>query len=145
MVFGRCCKRRVLGMERQRDKSLEAVRVVLQRAQLQQVIDAVFVVLDVAVEHGGIRLQARPRCAAARRSQPVVAINLVIADDVPHAVGENFRAAAGHGVEARVFQLHQHLARRHLAELAKNAISTMVKAFRCTCGKRFFRPEIRSR
>ena len=55
----------------------------------------------------------------ARDLQPVVAVNLVIADDVAHAVGENLGAAAGHGVQPRFFQLHQHFARRHLADLGE--------------------------
>ncbi len=109
-------QRRVLRMKRQRDERLEAVRVVLQRAQLQQVIDAVFVILDVAVEHGRIRLQS-DFVRGARDLQPLAAVDLVIADDVPDAIGENFRAAAGHRVEPRFFQLYQHFARRHLADL----------------------------
>ena len=56
--LGQMLQRRVVGMERQRDEGLEAAGLVLQRAQLEQVVDAVFVVLDVAVEHGGVGLQA---------------------------------------------------------------------------------------
>lgn len=44
-------------MERQRDESLEAVRIILQRAQFQHVIDAVFVVFDVAVKRRGVRIE----------------------------------------------------------------------------------------
>ena len=51
-------QRRVVGMERQRNERLEAAGLILQGAELQQVVHAVFVVLDVAVEHGGVRLQA---------------------------------------------------------------------------------------
>ena len=66
MVFGRCCERGVVGMEGQRDESLEAAGFVLQSAQLQQVVDAVFVVFDVAVEHGGVGAAGRSgaRCLA---------------------------------------------------------------------------------
>ena len=64
-------QRRVVGMERQRDKGLEAAGFVLQLAQLEQVIHAVFVVLDVAVEHGGVRLQPQ-LVRRARRLQPLV-------------------------------------------------------------------------
>ncbi len=81
-------------MESQRNKSLEAVGLVLQGAEFQQMIDPVFVVLDVAVEHGGIRLQP-DLMSQLRGIQPLVAVNLVIADDVAHAIGKNFRAAAG--------------------------------------------------
>ena len=41
-------------MKRQRNERLEAAGFVLQRAQSQQMVDAVLVVLDVAVEHRGI-------------------------------------------------------------------------------------------
>ena len=51
--------------------------------------------------------------------QPVVAVNLVIADDVPHAVAENLRSAARHRVQPSFLQLHQHFARRHLADLGE--------------------------
>ena len=87
-------QRRVVGMERQRNERLEAVGLVLQRAQLEQVVDPVFVVFDVAVEHGGIRLQP-DLVRQLRRIQPLVAVDLVVADDVAHAVGKNLRAAAG--------------------------------------------------
>jgi uncharacterized protein len=50
-------QRRVIRMESQRDEGLEAAGFILQGAQLEQVVDAVFVVLDVAVEHGRVRLQ----------------------------------------------------------------------------------------
>ena len=67
-------QRRVVGMKRQRDEGLESVRFVLQGAQLEQVVDAVFVIFDVAVEHGGIRLQANlvrecAQCRATGRRQ----------------------------------------------------------------------------
>ncbi len=51
---GQVRQRGVIGMKGQRDEGLKAVRIILQGAKLQQVIDAIFVVLDVSVEHGGI-------------------------------------------------------------------------------------------
>jgi hypothetical protein len=45
-------------MKRERNEGLEAAGLVLHRAQLEQVVDAVLVVLDVAVEHGRVRLEA---------------------------------------------------------------------------------------
>ena len=88
-------------MKRQRDEGLEAVRLVLQCAQLQQVVDAVFVIFDVAVQHRGIRFQA-DLVRGARRVEPLVAVNLVIADDVADAVGKDLRAAAGQRIHACV-------------------------------------------
>ena len=89
-------------MERQRDEGLEAVGLVLQLAQLEQVVDAVFVVLDVAVEHGGVRLEA-DLVRGARGVEPLVAVNLVIADDVADAVGKDLGAAAGQRIHADAF------------------------------------------
>ncbi len=45
------------------------------------------------------------------------AVNLVIADDVAHAVGKNFCAAAGKRIDAGGFQLLQRLADRELGAL----------------------------
>src|ERR1017187_7296059 len=55
--FWQVLQGRVIGMESQRDESLEAAGFVLQRAQFEQMIDAVFVVFDMAVEHGCVGLQ----------------------------------------------------------------------------------------
>ena len=109
-------QRRVVGMKGQRNKRLEAAGLVLQRAQLQQMIDAVFVVFDVAVEHGRIRLQP-DLVRQLGGFEPLVAVDLVVADDVAHAVGKNFRAAAGQRIHARGFQLFQRLANRKLGPL----------------------------
>ena len=55
----------------------------------------------------------------ARNRQPVVAVNLVVADDMPHPVTENLRSPAWHRIQPRFFQPHQHFTRRHLADLGK--------------------------
>jgi hypothetical protein len=49
-----CCR-----VEGQRDEGLEAACLVLQLAQLEQMVDAVLFGLDVAVEHRAVRLQAQ--------------------------------------------------------------------------------------
>ena len=41
----------ILGMERQRNKCLEAVSLVLQRPQFQQVVNAILVIFNVTVKH----------------------------------------------------------------------------------------------
>ena len=86
-------QRRVIGMESQRDEGLKAAGFILQTTQLQQVIDAVFVVLDVAVEHSRVGLQT-DLVGELRGFKPLVAINFVIADDVANPVGENLSAAS---------------------------------------------------
>ena len=83
-------QRRVVGMERQRDEGLEAVGFVLQLAQPQQVIHAVLFGLDVAVEHGAVGVQPH-LMRDARHLHPLLAGDLVIADDAPHAIVRKFR------------------------------------------------------
>ena len=52
--FGQIRQRGIFRMKRQRNKCLEAVGVVLQFAQKQQMLDALFFIFNVAVEHGGV-------------------------------------------------------------------------------------------
>ena len=85
------------------------MRLVLQRAQAHQVVGAVLVVLDVAVEHGAVGAQAQ-LVRRARGLDPLVAVDLVIADDAPHALVEDLGAAAGQRIHAGVAQALQGLA-----------------------------------
>src|ERR1700675_4842257 len=50
-------QRSVRRMKGEWNKRLEAASLILQGTQFEQVVDAVFVVFDVAVEHGGVRFQ----------------------------------------------------------------------------------------
>src|SRR5271166_6687348 len=52
-------KIRIVGMEGQGDERLEPSGFVLQLAQPDQVVDPVRGALDVAVEHGGVGVQAQ--------------------------------------------------------------------------------------
>ncbi len=99
-------KRRVVGMERERDEGLEASGVVLEVAQADEMVHAVLVVFDMAVKHGGVGFEAE-LVRHAGGFQPFVAIDFVVADDVTDAVGEDLGAAAGHGVDACILQLLQ--------------------------------------
>ena len=109
-------QRGVVGMESQWDKRLKATGLILQRAQLEQMVDAIFVVLHVAVKHGGVGFQ--PDLVSQFRSlQPLVAIDLVITDDMAHALSENFCPTTRKGIHARGFQLRQCLASRKLGAL----------------------------
>ena len=83
-------------------------------------IDAILIVLDVAVEHGAVRLQPQ-LVRLARGIEPLVAIDLVIADDAADALVEDFGAAAGHGIHAGVAQTLQRLANRDLGALREVA------------------------
>ena len=108
----------VVGMERQRNERLKAARLILQRARAQHVIDALFVRLDVAVEHRHVRLHPEAVRRAVNR-QPPVRVRLVVADLLPHALGEHLRAAAGQRRKARVHQLAQHLLVGHAVEIGE--------------------------
>src|ERR1039458_4893983 len=95
------------------NKSLEAPGLILQGAQFEQVVDAVLVVFDMAVEHGGVRFQP-DLVGKASGIEPLIAVNLVIANNVPHAIGKNFSAAAGQRIHARLFHFFQRLEDRQL-------------------------------
>ncbi len=81
---------------------------VLQRAQLEQMVDAIGIVLNVAVEHGRIGLETQ-LVGRARGFEPLLAVNLVVANDGADAGGKDLRAAAGHGVDACLAKLDQGL------------------------------------
>ncbi len=95
-------------MKRQRDERHEAVGLVLQFAQLHQVIDALFFGFHVAVEHRGVGVQAR-LVRFACGVQPHLPAGLVIADDLAHPRMENFGAAAGAGIHAGFLHFLQRL------------------------------------
>ena len=75
--------------------------LVLQVAQPQQVVDALLDRLDVPVEHRRVGPDALA-VALARDLEPALARDLVLADDVAHAPGEDLGAAARAGVHAGV-------------------------------------------
>ncbi len=87
----------LLGVERERNEPEEAARLVLQRADAHEVIDAVLDRLDAAVEHRDVRLDA-VLMAELRDLEPAFAGDLVAADDVAHTLLEDLGAAAGAGV-----------------------------------------------
>ncbi len=81
-------------MKSQRNKRLEAVGFVLQGAQADEMVGAVFFIFNVAVEHGGVRFQA-DLVRGARGIKPLVAVNFVVADYAAHALIEYLSAASG--------------------------------------------------
>ena len=60
--LGQVAQCRMVRMEAERDKGLESAGLILQLAQLEKVIDAVFVVLNVAIQHRGIGAQTGLVC-----------------------------------------------------------------------------------
>ena len=83
-------------------------RLVLQRARLQQVIDALFRRLDVSVQHRHVGAHAEAVRDAMDR-QVARAVALVVTDFLAHALREDLGAAARQRIKARRLQLLEHL------------------------------------
>ena len=93
-------------------------------------IDAVFFVFHVAVEHGGIRVQAY-LVRGAGGIEPLIAVDFVIADDV--ADPRMKISAPPPGRESRpAFFSCRKVSSIESLPVGRNAISTMVRAFRWT-------------
>jgi len=106
----------IVGMESQRNKCLEPARLVLQRAQLQQMIHAILVVFHVTIKHRRIGFQANP-VGHSGRVQPLIAIDFVVANDVTNAIGKNFRASAGERIHSGSPKSLQRFLNRQLGTL----------------------------
>ena len=79
---------RVIGVERQRDKGLEPAGLGLKLAQADQVVDAVVRLVDMAVEHGRVRMQAES-VRRAMNIQPALSRGLRAADLLANLVGSS--------------------------------------------------------
>ena len=102
--LGKVSEGRVRRVERQRDEPREAAGLVLEGAQAQQVVHAVFGGLDGAVEDRSVRSDTE-EVALPRDLEPALARDLVLADHVADPLLENLGAAARAGVHAGVLQL----------------------------------------
>ena len=76
------------------DQALESVRLILQIAQRQQVIDPFLGRLDVTVEHCAVRRNTGGMHDSGD-FEPPVTVGFVIADLTAHSFGEDLRAATG--------------------------------------------------
>src|SRR5205823_82910 len=93
----------VLRMEGERDEREEAARLVLLRPQAEEMVDALLVRLDMAVEHRAMRRDPE----AVRRVvdvEPDVRMLLARRHEPAHAVGEDLCAAARQRAEAGVLE-----------------------------------------
>ena len=95
---------RVVGVERQRDEGLEAAGLVLELAEPDQVVDPVHRAVDMAVEHGGVRVQAQP-VGRAVDVEPALGRRLGPADLLADLGMEDLGTAAGQAAQAGVDQL----------------------------------------
>ncbi len=105
-------------MKSQRYECNEAVRFILEFAELDQVINALFFRFHVAVEHRRIGVQPG-LMRLARRAEPHLPAHLVIANDSPHARMENLGSAAGAGIHPRFLHLAQRFLDRELRDARK--------------------------
>ena len=114
--------------------------LVLQRAQAEQVIDAVLEGLDVPVEHRRVRAHAE-RVRHAVHLEVLVGRRLVVRDARAHLGVEDLGAAAGQAVEPRArggARAPRGGSSRSAA--AKKWISTAVKHFMCMSGLMRLKP-----
>ncbi len=95
-------------MERERDERLQAAGLVLERARAEHVIHPLLDRLDVPVEHRDVG--AHPEAVREPVDREVaVGAALVVADLLPHALSEHFRAAARQRIEPGRLELPQDL------------------------------------
>ena len=125
-------------------KALKPRRLVLERAQSQQVVDLVLGLLDVAVEHRAVGLDAHA-VRDAVDLDPLVGVELAVADHLAHLGMEDLGAAAGQAAETGIAHPAQTSSIESFSRLANQPISMAVKALRWASGKRCFRPRSISR
>ena len=81
-------------------------------------LDALFFIFNVAVEHRGVGAQA-DFMRGARDFQPLPAGGFVVANHSAHARIENFRASAGKRIHSRFFQRDKNFAHGELGDARK--------------------------
>src|ERR1700726_727411 len=114
------CEHGGLRFEGEWDKSGETAGLILQLAQLAQVIDALSESFDMSVEHGA-SAAAPHGVPGGMDIEPFRGSLLTATNFISHRGIENFRAAAGHGSEAGVAQKLKCVADGH----AKNSLCQM--------------------
>src|SRR5664280_2578299 len=105
-------------LERERDEGVEAAGVVLELAQPDHVVRELAGLLNVPVEHRGVRLEAG-LVSRTQNVQPLLPADLALADEVAHAAAEDLGAATGQRAEARLLELGEHLRHRLAADLGE--------------------------
>ena len=99
-------------MESQRDKRLETFGLVLQVAELDQVVRAIFGALDVAVKHGRGGMQTQ-FVRSPVHLQPHVGADLMVADHAPHGGSKDFRPSARQRPQPGILKPLQDFLHRH--------------------------------
>ncbi len=105
---GRNAELAVFGDEAEGDDAIEmggagCAGFFLKLAELDQVADALGGGFDVAVEHGGVGIDAQ-LVGGAMDFEPAVVADFALEDFIVDAVVEDFRAAAGQAAEAGLAQ-----------------------------------------
>src|ERR1700730_4806402 len=134
---GQMRESRIRRVKRQRNECSEAVRFILQFTQGQKMIDALFFRFDVAVKHRSVGAQA-DFMRRARDVEPLLAADLVVADNFPHPRMKNFGAAAGQRVHARILERQESVANRKLGDAREVSHLDHRERFQVHCRAAFF-------
>ena len=105
-------------MEGQRDERLEPARLVLKLAQADQVVDPVQGLVDMAVEHGRVRVQPQP-VGRAVDVEPLLGRGLGAADLLANLGMEDLGSAARQTAQPGVDQLPEDLLGRQPGDLGE--------------------------
>ena len=97
---------RILRVEGQRNECLEPAGLVLQCTQLAEMINAVLCLLDVSVQHRGVRAQAQLMSRPVN-VDPAGRVGFVFADLFANRLVEDLRPAARQAAEPRLSHLLQ--------------------------------------
>ena len=112
-------------MERQRNEGLEPAGFILQLAKPDQVVDPVLGLVDVAVEHGGVGVQAQPM-GRPMDVEPAFGRRLGAADLLANFGMEDLGAAARQAPQSGIDQLLENASTDRRAILQNHSISTAV-------------------
>ena len=105
----------VVGMVRKRDVGQEATRLILKVAQHPEVVDAILVGLDMAIQHRAVGPNTK-LVGRAVHLDVFGARQLAIGDRGSDARAEYFGASAGHRVEPCVPQRDENVPHAHLVD-----------------------------
>ncbi len=113
MVPGRCDSGVFGGrLEGECYEGLKTAGLVLSGSQAEQVVHPVLIVLHVAIQHGGIRLEAQS-VREGMHLQPALARYLGRADLVPHPLREDLGPTPGQAIESGRLEIPEDLLCRH--------------------------------
>src|SRR4051794_3509110 len=106
--MGRILQLRPLGMETQRSHRQEVPGLVLKLSELDQMVHALFVGLDMAIQHRRILLEAQFGSCSGHHL-PLFAVQFLTEQFTVDALTQYLYSAARKGVEASLDEIRQRL------------------------------------